>query len=701
MSRHRIPTQDAKPTEFSRFSFELWEGLNGKYSFYVERWKRTLEFLRDQHWQSLKEYSRDALPDWRRFPLQNFTLAFYNDYLTDYLKSEVRFSAIPASADPEDLDAAEIGEDTLKYLWERLNFDRVRIDLGAWIMACGTGVLRVFWDTNTGDQVPLAIPTPDGQIMPIDPQTLQPFVGDPIMVDAGEIGVEVVSPQFVRWAENPSHGVMIGLLLTYEQVVAYYGEDMADQLTYSDSHEGISSDLNEIQQPGTSSSPVSERALVIEHYLPRSAQHPEGLWWTSAGGGKVLVHEPWPLPGGKIPVVSFRWIPIPGEPNLGVSPLYGLTFENKIYEEITARILEWYAKAKPKRLLKAGGGLTYGDITDEPYQELIVNQGGEPEDLPVADAPAGLFRILGQIQNDFSITSGRAFEEGGEMPEGLATMRLRTPSEYKQSKAITTAFMNAKAAWKQIGELLLLYAATFYDESRVVAVQGPDKAFMWRQFAGEKLVKNGGLAARVIVDDIPLFPQNRQNLRDTVIALLQSQAGQILFASPDGQLDMDRVNAAMKATGLDADLDVIDPDVLEARNEQVIFKNLPEGEAPPEPQSWQNAVTHYNEHTRVLKSVRFKAWPQHAQQAFLDHVSATEQILNEQAQQEAQAMVEQERELRRVRAQEELRADVQEKWATQIIELVAKSAGLEIEDLMGLLDKQRVPKSTPEGESNE
>lgn len=684
----RLPDpQEGKEIDYARFSWRLWEGLNGKYQFYVERWRRTLEFLRDQHWQSLKDYDVKALPDWKRFPLQNYTLAFYNDYLTDYLKSEVRFSALPSSPDPKDIDAAELSDQLMKFLWNRLEMDRLKIDLGAWVMSCGTGCVRIFWNTDTGNQIPFGIPQPDGSVLPVDPETMQPLPdAQPIMVDAGEIGFEVISPQFVRWAENPSHGVMVGLLLSYEEASSFYGKDVADRLTYSDTHEGISADLNQIEQPGVTPS-VDQRALVVEHYLPKSAMHPEGLWWTSANGGSMLVHRPWPLPAGIVPIVSFRWIPIPGEDHIGMSPLYGITFENKIYEEITARILEWYQKAKPKWLLKSGGGVTHGDISDEPYQELIVNAGGEPEMLDVDDAPTGLFNMLRQISNDMQFTSGRAFEEGDQLPEGLARGAFRQP-ESKQSKSITIGHMNAKASWKKVGEILLHYVASFYNEGRVVAVNGPDQGFLWRQFSGNDLRSDkGGLAATLYVDEIPLFPQNRQNLRDTVISLLQSPAGQFLFADATGAMDMDRVKGALQATGLDANLDIADPDALEARNEEMMFQFMQEGQQPPKPESWQNHEAHYASHILIPKSMRFRAWPPHAQQAFLQHIQETGEILNEQAQEEADAMVAQEQQLRAVREQEELKADVMREWAKSLIELVADTTGMEVEQVMNLANK--------------
>ena len=681
------PTEGVNDTDYAKFSFDLWEGLNGKYTFYVERWRRTLEFLRDQHWQTLKEYDRSVLPDWKRFPLQNFTLAFYNDYLTDYLKSEVRYSALPASPDPHDIDGAELADQLMKFLWNKLEMDRKKIDLGAWVMACGTGVVRVFWNTDTGDQIPFGIPNPDGSITPVDPETMEPVPGaQPIMVDAGDIGFEVISPQFVRWAENPSHGVMVGLLVSHEQATSFWGKDLADRLSYSDSHEGISADLNQIEQPGVTPT-VDQRALVIEHYIPKSSAHPTGLWWTCAAGG-IMVHEPWPLPAGVIPVVSFRWIPIPGEEHIGTSPLYGITFENKVYEEITARILEWYQKAKPKRLLKSGGGVTHGDITDEPYQELVVNAGGEPEMLDVDDAPAGLFRMLGQVASDMNFTSGRPFEEGDSLPEGIAKGAFRQP-EAKGSKAVTIGHICAKASWKRVGEILMHYVATFYNEGRVVAVNGPDQGFLWRQFSGDDLLsQKGGLAATLYVDDISLFPQNRQNLRDTVISLLQSSAGQILFADATGAMDMDRIKGALQATGLDSNLDITDPDALEARNEEMMFQFLQPGQQPPSVESWQNHEAHYASHVLIPKSMRFKAWSPEAQQAFLQHIADTEEVLNEAAQAEADAMIAQEQQLRAVREQEELKADVMREWAKNLINLVAETTGLEVQQVLELANKE-------------
>lgn len=695
----KLPTNTDDPRAYARHTWDEWESLDGYYDFYVNRWRRTLEFIRGQHWNTLKEFDREVLPDWKRFPLINFTLAFYNDYLTDFLKSEIRFSAVPTSPDPEDRDAAEMSEQLLKYLWTKLDYDQKRIDLGAWLISCGTGVLRHYWDTNTGNMVPLGVPTPNG-VVPVDPETMQvdPSMQEPEMVDRGEIGVEVVSPQYVRWARNPQDGVMLGLLLSYEEAASMYGEDVAEDLEFSSEHKGILTDLNRIEQPGATPR-RDERALVIEHYIPKSSRHPNGLWWTAAEGGQELLTGPWALPAGEIPITSFRWIPVPGERNIGLSPLYDMSFQNKTYEEIMARVIEWYNEVKPKVLLKAGGGIAQGDIDDKPWQEVPVNAGAEPEIMEATDAPQGLFNTLQQIQNDLSLASGKQLESQDERAKGTTAAPFRTPSEERPGESTALAQINSKSSWQEVGETLLHYVAEFYNEPRVMAIQGPDKQFLWREFTGSDIKSDPqNLAATVKVEDLPLKPWNRQSLRDTVVGILNSEAGQLLFAGEDGTIDQEKLNAAMQATGLDVHLDTLDPDVMEARNEEVEFRNLQQGQQPPQVQQWQNHAAHHEQHVQILKSEKFRSWQPHQRQAFLQHVNQTEERLNQEAQQERQSMIEQERALREVREQAELKASVQEEWATQMISLISEATGVRVQDILDLVGQGR---GSSEGERME
>lgn len=97
----RLPAADQNSErDYATFTSHLWGDLDGWYNFWAERWRRTMDYLRSQHWRMLQEVDIKQIPDWRRFPIANFTLALYNDYLKNWLQSRVRFSAIPESPRP-------------------------------------------------------------------------------------------------------------------------------------------------------------------------------------------------------------------------------------------------------------------------------------------------------------------------------------------------------------------------------------------------------------------------------------------------------------------------------------------------------------------------------------------------------------------------------------------------------------------------
>ena len=676
---HIIPDiETASAEDFAKFTHDTWRDLDITYQYWIPRWKRVIEFLRGQHWNTIKKIDSDKLPAWKRFPLINYTLAFYMDYMSDFLKSKVRWSATAASPDPADISAAELIEQLNIYVWEKVGMEAKRVELAAWLLATGTAHLRTFWDTNTGKMIPLAFPGPDGQLIPLNEQG-QPNPGGPmIQVDQGEIGIEVVSPQYVRHSPVNAHGVMVGLLLSKEEVTSLYGEDVADDLNYTSSYEDFDTNLHTIETP-TVIPTRDERALVIEHYIPRSSLHPDGLWWVADAGGKKMLHQPSPLPGGHIPIVTFTWIPIPGQKYVGMTPLYDITFSNKMYEELMARVLEWHNKVKPKILLKNGGGLTYGDINDEPFQELVVNPGGEPQVMEFRQAPDTFYRSMQDAQQDMMMVGGYQFNQPKgtqDTGQGQSLNSFRKPSNPVELGPAALAIMNSSASWEKIGRLIPAYAAAFYTEPRVIAIQGTDRTYQWKEFIGAVDLKD--INATIKIDETSLYPWNRQALKDSVASVLDSSFGQMLFAGPDGQPNMDRINAAMNATGIDTAIEGLDPDIIEARNEHSAFK---EGQQVGPPEFWQQHEVHLDEHEKVLKSMTFKSWPPQAQDAFKQHVQATSEELNKAAEEEQQSMIAMEKALRDVRETAEMQANIKEFIAKAVVESVTEAikAGIPVE----------------------
>jgi len=669
MPRHTTNTIPdlGNPDDFARYSKRQWERLDGFYGFWVERWRRVIDFIRSQHWRTLQEIDEKNIPKWKQYPIIDMVLASYIDYMTQWLQSDVRFSAMPASPSHDDIVASNLAEGVLSYLWDSLEMDINRIELGAWLLATGNGALRVYWDTNTGNLLPLA-KEENGELIPVYPDgsPLPPGI-DPIMLDAGEINVEPVSPQMVRWITGGRKvkGVMVGFLLDYDEVTERYGRDKADTLGYSTDWVGVSLDLMDIHAPSLDLM-KTDRALVIEHYLPASYRHPEGLWWTTSDTNVIV--PPYPLPAGKVPIVPFRWAPLPGHPTMGMTPLYSMSHTNKLYDRVLAKQLEWMEKIVPKTLLKSGGGVKPGDFNKEPGQEIPVHSGAEPDFLSPPEMPATYRETREEIKDAHSYVGLYQFNNEKEPLPGQVEKRLRLPSRVgRQGEQTQLAVINSRASWKQMGEVLLAYVGRFYTEPRAIQIIGPDRAYQWKEFTGTDL---RNLEATIKVDEISLYPWAKQEIRDAVIAVLSTDAGQILFADKTGQLDMGKVSKAMQATGLEAAFDTLDEDILEARNEHSLFENLPEETETPPIQPWNDHSTHVSEHTSLAKSRIFKAWPQHAQKALLDHMGQHEEQLNKAQEAQQQAQLEMEQSLRSIRADTETQAAIKEKLGEETIEMI-------------------------------
>ena len=679
----RLPKPQASPQEYMTYTVNMWHNHDAFYAFWVERWKRVVDYLRSLHWRILMEVDQKQIPDWRRFPLSNFTLALYEDYVGQFLQSRVRWSAVPDS--PDTIASAELADQVLKFLWDKLGMEEKRIDLAAWLMATGNADLRVFWNANTGNMLPLAVPDGQGGLIPVNPETMQPDpnMQQPIMVDQGEIGVEVIAPQLVRWGMQQYSGVMVGYLVTYDQAVDRYGDQTADQLSYQTVSGPLTTDLMSVfPQTLSSGMPAKEpAALLVEHYLPRGNRNPQGLWWTAADN-KVVVTPPQPLPARDIPIIHFKWIPLPGHPSLGLSPLYDITWSNKHYEELEARQLEWLNKVVPKIVRKTGDGLKYGEFSEEPGQEVVVNPGMEPE-WPTIPAFPQQFDSLRQVMSDDIMTvGGYKFRREEKPAAGQQTKPWRVPThQQNQGEQTMLAVMNAKAAWEKMGYVLLDYAAKFYTETRAIAIVGQDKTYQWREFRGQDL---DNLQATLHVDELPLYTWDRQSLRDTVIGVMNTQAGAVIFSGPDGQPDRDRINAAMNATGIDVAQDAIDPDVLEARNENNQFAGLnvqgqdpqtgqPQFDRqPPNVGPHNNHETHMAEHIKLPKSLVFKSWHPAKQQAFMQHVSGHEQAIQQAADSQKQSMLDQEKQLRQIRADAETSQDVKTELGKALVDALVQ-----------------------------
>ncbi len=677
MSR-RLPKDPTDQKALGNYTRDQWTALNPMYAWWSEyRWRRVIDFLSDNHWKVLDVVDHDLedyrIPKWKRFPIIGLTLGVYNDQFAQWLQSEVRFSATSASADPSDIAKAEMAEGILKYAWDLTELERHRIDLGAWILSTGMASLDIFWDTDTGNMVPLAIheEKPDeqgnmvktGKLIPVNPETLKPdpSMSEPVMVDAGEVAVDVISPQYARYGRKRREGVMVGTRVSYDEAVDKYGKKIAENLSYASATSSIL-DLAWIH--GGSDVTQDERALVIRHMLPRSSRHPNGLWWTATEQGRIVT-KPAPLASKLVSTIPFRWIPLPGYWAFGVSPLHGVTHSNKAAELAKQKQQEWLGKVLPKVLLMSGGSVEPGRFNDEPGQEITgVNEGAEPKFLVPPPYPQEFEQQRKDSLEEGMLAAGYNFRRPPDMLPGEVLKGTRRPPQLKEGSEVKLALLTAKTSWQDVGKVLLGYIARFYTESRVIAIGGPDRAYQWIEFKGTDFAN---LAASVHIDEIPYYPWNRQTMRDTVVSIMSTPAGQLFFQGEDGKLDRDKLQLASEAVGVDVALSTLDVDVLEARNEISVVRAGTEIRY----QEHQNSEVHLTEKLKTVKGLAFRGWSEGAQETLLQNIQEHRGALQKQQEEAEQALTDQERELRKIRADTEAAGETKKMLAKMLLDLVA------------------------------
>ncbi len=677
----RLPKGGVDPKALAQYTRDLWRATDPMYAWWTEhRWRRVIDYLSDNHWRVLDAVGHDLddhrIPKWKRFPIIGLTLGVYSDQLGQWLQSMVRFSASSASADPSNIAKAEMAEGILKYLWDLTELESHRIDLGAWLLSTGMASLDVIWDTDTGNLVPLAIPetedqqdeegntvkVPTGGMIPVNPETLKPdpSMDEPVLVDAGEIAVDVISPQFARYGRKRREGVMVGSRVSYDEAEAKYGKKIADNLSYART---VSSVLDLSWVHGGADTTQDERALVIRHMLPRSSRHPNGLWWSATEHG-VIVQDPAPLAAKRVSTIPFRWIPLPGYWAFGVSPLHAVSHSNKGAEIAKQKQQEWMERVLPKVLLMAGGGVPAGAFDESPGQEITgVNPGAEPAFLDPPAYPQQMDQQRKDSIEEGMLAAGYNFRRPPDVLPGQPTRGTRQPPQLKEGSEVKLALLTTKTSWQEVAKVLLGYVGRFYTEERVVAVGGPDRAYQWIEFKGTDFAN---LAASIHVDEIPYYPWNRQTMRETVISLLATPAGQVFFETPDGKLDRDKLQTASEAVGVDVALSTLDVDVLEARNE---ISSIRAG-TPVEYQDFQDSEIHLTEKLKTVKGLAFRGWKKEAQQMLLQNIGEHRQALGQQQQEAEKALTDQERELRTIRADTEAMGETKKMLAQVLLDLV-------------------------------
>lgn len=695
MALHPAPPIDADADKKGQYSFARWAVQGDHYVGFYQTWVKAILFLLGRQWLKWMNGSRrfttdTSVPPWKQQPVTNVTYAVYRALATKLTKQKPALEVVPPSGDSDDRESAALGGSLLEYLWRALKFPaKIRRGIG-WFLCTGQVYLRVHWDPEAGELVPLTdlveLPHSDETLrangetedveIPLDDDG-KPIMkdgpngkehdldADPSMVPEGDIALNVVDPLCVRFnpeAEDADDAdeMFVGTLWSRQEALDEFELTEQDLVAGGDGDRQMYDDLisSAAAGPGwltnqgllgsqigsSQDTAIGDRVLVIEYYSRRNKRKfPNGRHWISVGMKKVWPKEGDPeFPNGEAPLPNNLWpplipvlsTPIPGQPQ-AMGALPQVVPLNEQYNQVDGKIIEHEVT------MAMGGkwivhpedkGLT---ITSDPAQVLASKGyalGKPPIQAQLAALPAAVYNERTVIMEKVRLVMSLSEAELGKKPEGVSAGRAFLVLQEVTDSVIGPDLEAWEHALEEVGRRCLVLAQRHYREERKIRIRGERGQWEVRSFDGSDLVD--GLDVRVQVGSS--FPWSRSAQWDTKLEVLGRFPG--LVQKPDGTVDRELFAHFLDtgSTGLQGFESDEDPDLVEVEREHAMFEAYdPEKgqQQLPRLAFWQSHAKHLEEHFRFMKRdyARYMRWSPAAKQAFLAHMKETVAAVDELA----------------------------------------------------------------------
>jgi hypothetical protein len=658
--------------KYARYSRALWDEQNEYMAALQQVWTQNILFLTGRHWwgpDTKGIFKPKRVPSWREQPVTNFVLAFYRNFLAKALKNRPAWTVLPASTEPDDVHAAELGDQVLEAKWQENRIARVLRSAVSWTIATGTGILYPYWNSNTGryvvSEAVLEVPVYDenGEIVGMEEQPVlldkdgEPQLGpdgrpdpaaSPHYVDEGDVGVRSYSPYQVRVnpeaeADEDLTWVIIADVRSIRELAVTNPDEIHDIKPEAvdlagDVDRALLQFGNLTGEPGTRLSPAGDerdrdldRVLVLHYHEKPSSEHPFGRYWVSAGD--VLLVPEQDLPEGLWPpIVHLEDVVIPGR-WYASSVLEQIIPLNKNYNEINAQIKEHHnLMAKGKWLVPRGSGIKPGMITNAPGEIIQFNPGFQPSQAQIASLPQSVIEERNRVFSDIEMVGGQHRVSFGKAPPGVSAGVAFLQLQEADDTDIGPFLAMLEDGVAQLAGGILQIIKERYTTERLIHVVGADKRYQVRSFKGADL--------RGVRDVRPQagssFPWSK-TAQQSMLLTLAAQMPQLFMDRETGQFDNAKFAQLLPIGGLGNLGNESDIDVQEALREEEMFATYGvESNELPEVGFWQNHDIHYRQHVRVLKSATFRDWSPQGQQAFMEHVQQTMQARDQKAVQMAQ-----------------------------------------------------------------
>lgn len=595
-------------------------------------------------------------------PTTNYMFDVYQTLKSYLIKSKPRSTVYPNTEIYQDKMAAKIAEICLEANWARLK-EQANYEYGA---AClvnyGTVFKKDYWDTSelVMSKVPKMVEVPKydpntGAITGMEEiQAIDPMTGDPMFdeMPLGDVNTDVVEPFRIALDPLANDIHKIRWIMEYNiQPLAWIKEVYDKDPTSSPGYTGRTEEVQEetslagslkrfyqLKQSsgtknrvegavalGSTEEHISNSAVVKEYYERPSKTYPNGRMVVVANGVCLYAGDS-PYVGPELgdwhPYSECRWEIVPGR-FWGKSPLDNASEIQKQINSIDSVIvLNRKTMAIPQKLIPMSSGITHGQWTGRPGQEIFYRDAGgnPPQTIPASGVDPTVFQERAQRVEDMKTITGAIDILKGDRPEGItAASAIEMLYEVGMGKLFPIL-----DRWKSFIEnsqkKQLRIIAKFYKEPR------PDFIRMLKQknkelsdqaisrFIGTDLYDNCNVVVEAGANVTKLMAAKKQELREAA----QSQV--LNLADPKNRAEYLQ---QMGISGFDSD---IGPDTKRAEWENSVLDDIKNNPAnKPIVLDWDNHAVHISVLEARMKEPSWMETPFEVQQAYMAHRMEHEQ----------------------------------------------------------------------------
>lgn len=375
----------------------------------------------------------------------------YRTELARVTSQKPNASVVPASSDDDDLFAAQAGEQIWESLYQNKKIGQVFARTAHWILVCGTGFMKVWWDQNK-----------------LDPATK--MKGDICYAEVSPFHLFVPDLREIE-IENQMY-VINAYTKPVEWLRRFYGKELKPETVSA-------SEILESAYLNLEGSNEPDSVLCLEAWLKPGAHRlfPNGGYVCLAGSEILHIsREGLPYAHQEYPFTKFEHIPT-GK-FYADSVLKDLTDLQREYNRTRSQIIESKQRMAKPQLLAYKGSIDPSKITTEPGQVILARPGLPlPQPMPLQPLPNYVLQELEIIKADMEDISGQHQVSKGAAPPGVTAATAISFLQEKDDSLLSHTYSSIEYGFEKIGRQSLSHVVQFWDMQRTVKTTGSDGAF--------------------------------------------------------------------------------------------------------------------------------------------------------------------------------------------------------------------------------